>query len=71
MAFHLKYIHNEVPRIKLIKSMIYSITLTDNRMEYTFNLLAKHLQPKDKIHKFDQVCNEQKIKHKTTKFRSP
>ena len=29
------------------------------------------LQPKDKIHKFDQVCNEQKIKHKTTKFRSP
>ena len=40
-------------------------------MEYTFNLLAKHLQPKDKIHKFDQVCNEQKIKHKTTKFRSP
>ena len=40
-------------------------------MEYTFNLLAKHLQPKDKIHKFDQVCNEQKIKHKTTKFAHP
>jgi transposase-like protein len=45
--------------------------LTDNGMEYTFNLLAKHLQPKDKIHKFDQVCNEQKIKHKTTKFAHP
>ena len=40
-------------------------------MEYTFNLLAKHLQPKDKVHKFDQVCNEQKIKHKTTKFAHP
>jgi len=42
--------------------------LTDNGIEYTFNLLAK---PTKKVHQFDQICEQNNIKHKCTKFAHP
>ena len=45
--------------------------LTDNGAQFTYELLAKHLRPKNKIHMFVQLCEEHSIKHKLTKFRHP
>lgn len=46
--------------------------LTDNGAQFTYKLLAKHLQPKDsKVHKFDQICQKNGVEHRLTKFRSP
>ena len=45
--------------------------LTDNGAQFTYALLAKHLQPKNKIHLFDEICSKFNIKHKLTKFRHP
>ena len=45
--------------------------LTDNGAQFTYALLAEHLQPKNKIHMFDQLCEDHSIKHKLTKFRHP
>jgi len=45
--------------------------LTDNGAQFTYRLLAEHLQPKNKIHPFDQVCLDAKIEHRLTKFRHP
>jgi transposase InsO family protein len=44
---------------------------TDNGAQFTYELLAEHLHPKDKIHPFDAVCKKHGIKHKLTKFRHP
>jgi len=44
--------------------------LTDNGSEFTYKLLPKNKQTK-KLHLFDEVCNEHKIKHKLTKFKHP
>ena len=45
--------------------------LTDNGAQFTYALLAEHLRPKDKIHPFDQVCQDNGIEHRLTKFRHP
>jgi transposase InsO family protein len=59
---------------KLIDNFPTRIThiLTDNGAQFTYKLLAKHLQPKDsKLHKFDEICHNNGIEHRLTKFRSP
>ena len=45
--------------------------LTDNGAQFTYELLAEHLRPKNKEHIFDKTCRENGIKHKLTKFRHP
>jgi transposase InsO family protein len=45
--------------------------LTDNGAQFTYELLAKHLRPKNKIHPFDCICNANKIEHRLIKFRHP
>ncbi len=45
--------------------------LTDNGAQFTYKLLAKHLQPKQKVHPFDKICNGSDIEHRLTKFRHP
>jgi transposase-like protein len=45
--------------------------LTDNGAQFTYALLAEHLKPKDKIHPFDKMCEENNIIHKLTKFKHP
>ena len=58
----------------LHKDCVFKIShiLTDNGLQFTYNLLAKHLQPKDgKIHPFDELCQALGIEHRTTQFRHP
>ena len=45
--------------------------LTDNGAQFTYELLAEHLRPKEKMHPFDVVCEKHGITHKLTKFRHP
>jgi len=45
--------------------------LTDNGAQFTYALLAKHLQPKNKVHMFDETCAKNGIEHRLTKFRHP
>ena len=45
--------------------------LTDNGAQFTYKLLSEHLQPKNKVHPFDQVCLDANIEHRLTKFRHP
>ena len=46
--------------------------LTDNGGEFTHNSLHKTKRPKDKrVHPFDKLCQENKIKHRTIKFKHP
>jgi hypothetical protein len=45
--------------------------LTDNGAQFTYELLAEHLKPKDKIHPFDALCAKYNINHKLTKFKHP
>jgi transposase InsO family protein len=42
--------------------------LTDNGIEFTYNLLAKPIQ---KVHKFDEICLKNKVKHRFIKFAHP
>jgi transposase InsO family protein len=44
--------------------------LTDNGAQFTYELLSKHLRPKN-MHKFDVLCTENGIEHRLTKFRHP
>ena len=44
--------------------------LTDNGSEFTYQLLPEKKKTK-KIHLFDQVCGENGIKHRLTKFKHP
>jgi len=45
--------------------------LTDNGAQFTDELLAEHLRPKNKTHVFDETCENAGIRHKLTKFRHP
>lgn len=45
--------------------------LTDNGAQFTYNLLASHLKPKNKTHPFEALCRELGIEHRTTQFRHP
>jgi len=46
--------------------------LTDNGGEFSHNSLHKTKRPKDKrMHPFDKLCQENKIKHRTIKFKHP
>jgi transposase InsO family protein len=51
---------------------VFKIThiLTDNGAQFTYNLLASHLQP-NKKHAFTTLCEELGIEHRTTQFRHP
>jgi len=57
----------------LIEDCPFKITkiLTDNGSQFTYELLAEHLKPKEKIHPFDVVCNANQIEHRLTKFKHP
>ena len=57
----------------LIETLPFDIKkiLTDNGAQFTYELLAEHLRPKDKIHPFDEICQEHNIEHRLTKFRHP
>ena len=57
----------------LIEDCPFKITkiLTDNGSQFTYELLAEHLKPKEKTHPFDAVCRDYKIEHRLTKFRHP
>lgn len=46
--------------------------LTDNGAEFSYNLLADHLKPKDgREHLFDAVCKKNNIEHRTTLVKHP
>lgn len=45
--------------------------LTDNGIEFSYNQLPKIRRPKNKIHFFDQICRDEKIQHRTIKFKHP
>lgn len=45
--------------------------LTDNGGEFSYNFLPKNKRPKNKLHPFDQVCQENKVDHRTIKFKHP
>lgn len=45
--------------------------LTDNGGEFSYNFLPKNKRPKNKLHPFDQLCQKNKIDHRTIKFRHP
>ena len=55
--------------IELFPYKIHQI-LTDNGAQFTYELLLKHLRPKN-FHPFDLLCKKHAIKHKLTKFRHP
>jgi transposase-like protein len=74
-------INNSVLFLKnTIKEFSFKIEkiLTDNGSQFTYMLLLEHLRPKDKlnpnkdkIHLFVEICIENKIEHRLTKFRYP
>jgi len=45
--------------------------LTDNGSQFTYELLAEHLRPKNKIHEFDSICLNNNIQHRLTRFKHP
>ena len=46
--------------------------LTDNGIQFTYELLALHLRPKNEaIHPFDKICITHNIEHRLTQFRHP
>ena len=58
----------------LQQDCVFKIThiLTDNGAQFSYNLLADHLKPKDdKVHPFDELCQALGIDHRTTQFRHP
>lgn len=57
----------------LIKDCPYKINkiLTDNGAQFTYECLGQKSKPKNKIHSFDQICQDNKIEHRLTKFRHP
>lgn len=44
--------------------------LTDNGFEFTYKALPKNKQTR-KIHPFDRICGENKIQHRTIRFKHP
>ena len=57
----------------LIKDCPYKINqiLTDNGAQFTYECLGVKSKPKDKIHSFDRLCQDNNIEHRLTKFRHP
>lgn len=55
----------------LIRSVPYKIhrILTDNGIQFTYRLMKK--PPKNKVHPFDQCCQDNHIQHRLTQFRHP
>jgi transposase len=46
--------------------------LTDNGAQFTYRLLAKHLQSRDgAVHPFDSACLQRGIQHRLTQFKPP
>jgi transposase-like protein len=79
-----KYVYTEIYATQTIehsclflKNMIahcpFKITkiLTDNGSQFTYELLAEHLRPKNKTHAFDAICLEKGIEHRLTQFKHP
>jgi len=56
---------------KFLKNILKDKILTDNGAQFTFNLLAEHLRPKNRAHDFDILCTKYGIEHRLTKFRHP
>ena len=57
---------------KVIQFYSYKINyiLTDNGFEFSYKALPKHKRTK-KVHPFDKICQENKIEHRTIKFKHP
>jgi transposase-like protein len=57
----------------LIAHCPFKITkiLTDNGAQFTYELLAEQLRPKNKMHPFDLICKSHNIEHRLTKFKHP
>lgn len=57
---------------KVIKFYPYKINyiLTDNGFEFSYKALPKNKKTK-KVHPFDRICRENKIQHRTIKFKHP
>ncbi len=45
--------------------------LTDNGIEFSYNLLVEAKKPRDKVHPFAKICQEQQIEHRTTLVKHP
>ena len=45
--------------------------LTDNGMEFTFELLIEEKRPKNRQHPFDEICKKNQIEHRLTLFKHP
>lgn len=45
--------------------------LTDNGIEFSYNLLVEAKQPKNKVHPFVALCQEHHIEHRTTLVKHP
>ena len=46
--------------------------LTDNGIEFSYNLLVEAKKPKDgRIHPFVKICEDQQIEHRTTLVKHP
>jgi len=45
--------------------------LTDNGIEFSYNLLVDAKKPKDKVHPFVKICQDQQIEHRTTLVKHP
>ncbi len=56
-----------------VKQYPFKITkiLTYNGMEFCYNALDKEKKPKNKIHLFIEVCNQNNIEHRTTLVKHP
>jgi transposase-like protein len=64
--------------VQFLKNFIAAVpfkihtVLTDNGAQFTYRLLARHLQPKDgKTHPFDDLCAQRGIRHRLTQFNHP
>ena len=57
---------------EVLKFYPYKINyiLTDNGFEFTYKALPKGKKTK-KVHPFDKICQENKIQHRTIKFKHP
>lgn len=45
--------------------------LTDNGIEFSYDLLVEAKKPKNKVHPFESICQEHKIEHRTTLVKHP
>ena len=79
-----KYVYVEVHQNKTIENSkvflqnlidhypyLINKILTDNGMEFTYELLIEQKRPKDKLHAFDEICQQHHIEHRLTLFRHP